>query len=190
MIERLERNQIFILALAVLLFAAALLTVSLQDSAAKPIAFESGSRLADGTPIRVHVSGEVVRPGVYDLLEGERVIDAIDEAGGATASADPDAINLARRLRDGEQLVVPSRSASRTASSIAPLLASGELVNVNTATEAQLDELPGIGEAYSRRIVDSRSVDGPFNSLDELVSRKALPAATLEKIRDRLTIGP
>jgi competence protein ComEA len=189
MIERLERNQVFILALAVLFFAAALLTVSLQDSAATPIAFESGSRLADGTPIRVHVSGEVVRPGVYDLLEGERVIDAIDEAGGATADADANAINLARRLRDGEQLVVPTRSAPRAAGTAA-LLAPGELVNVNTASAAQLDELPGIGEAYSRRIVDSRSVDGPFNSLDELVSRKALPAATLDKIRDLLTIGP
>ncbi|MGE0056354.1 MAG: helix-hairpin-helix domain-containing protein [Dehalococcoidia bacterium] len=189
MLDRLERYQLLILAAAAVLFAAALVTVTMQDGAAKPIAFESGSQLDDGTPIRVHVSGEVVRPGVYDLFAGERVIDAIDQAGGATAAANADALNLARRLRDGEQLVVPSRTISRP-STTAVTLAPGGLVNVNTATAAELDLLPGIGEAYSRRIIDSRTVDGPFTTLDELVTRKALPAATLAKIRDQLTVGP
>lgn len=190
MLDRLERYQLLILAVAALLFVAALVTVTLQDGAARPIAFEGSSQLADGTPIRVHVSGEVMRPGVYDLLSGERVIDAIDQAGGVTTAADDDALNLARRLRDGEQLVVPARGPSRTSAAAATTLAPGELVNVNTATAAQLDLLPGIGEAYSRRIIDSRTVDGPFKTLDELVTRKALPAATLEKIRDQLTVGP
>jgi competence protein ComEA len=188
MLERLGRYQFAILALAVLLFAAALLTASLQDGASTPVGFESSDRLPDGTPIKVYVTGAVAMPGVYELQAGDRVSDALDVAGGATAAADPGTINLARRLRDGEQITVPAKA--NRSSTTAALLAPGEPVNVNTATEAQLDALPGIGEAYSRRIIDSRTVDGPFNSLDELVTRKALPAATLEKIRDQLSVGP
>jgi competence protein ComEA len=188
MLKRLERYQFAILALAVLLFAAALLAARLQDRASTPVAFESSNQLPDGTPIKVYVTGAVVSPGVYELQAGDRIGDALDLAGGATATADSEAINLARRLRDGEQITVPAKP--NRSSTTAALLAPGEPINVNTATEAQLDALPGIGEAYSRRIVDSRTVDGPFTSLDELVTRKALPAATLEKIRDQLSVGP
>jgi competence protein ComEA len=190
MLERLERHQLAILALAVVFFAAALITASVQGRTSAPVAFETSNPLPDGTPIKVHVTGEVARAGVYDLLAGDRILDAIDAAGGATAAADPDAINLARRLRDGEQVVVPGKVASRSSNPSVSPAEPGEPINVNTATEGQLDALPGIGEAYSRRIVDSRTVDGPFKTLDELVIRKALPAATLEKIRDQLTVGP
>jgi competence protein ComEA len=191
MFGTLERYKIHVVvAAAALLLLAALGSALIQRQTASPVTFASGSEVAEGTPIRVHVAGEVERPGVYELLGGQRVIDAIDLAGGATFDGDVNAINLARKLRDGEQILVPSRAGSRSSSADAAVLAPGGTLNVNTATEAQLDQLPGIGEAYSRRIVDSRTVDGPFTTLDELVSRKALPAATLEKIRDRLTVGP
>jgi competence protein ComEA len=191
MLDSLERYSRYLVVAAGLLLVAALASVFLQRGGEKSIAFQGGSDLPPGTPIRVHVAGEVARPGVYDLVEGERVIDAIDHAGGATFSGDTNAINLARKLRDGEQIIVPARGGVRnTTATSAPPLAPGELINVNTATEAQLEQLPGIGEAYARRIVDSRTVDGPFKTLDELVTRKALPAATLEKVRDRLTVAP
>jgi DNA uptake protein ComE-like DNA-binding protein len=68
-------------------------------------------------------------------------------------------------------------------------VSAGGLVDVNTANQSQLMALPGIGEAYSRRIIDSREVDGPYASVDELVARKVLPAATLAKIRGQLTVS-
>lgn len=180
-----------ILVFSVLALAGGLLSASLQNSDAEPIAFQSGSRFPDGTPIRVHVSGSVEYPGVYDFAEGDRVVDAIETAGGATATADVEALNLARRLRDGEQLEVPSRGGTRSSGTTEVAGANVlDIVDINVATEAELDSLPGIGEAYSRRIVDSRTVDGPFESLDDLAKRRVIPASTLEAIRHLITAGP
>jgi competence protein ComEA len=181
--------QIVLLAATGLLVVAAVAVNQLGASEPPPITFEAASRLPPGTPIRVHVSGEVARPGVYQLSEGDRVIDAVNMAGGLASGADGEALNQARKLRDGEQIVVPARS-GQAAGTTLPLVQAGTLVNLNTATEKELDRLPGIGEAYSRRIVDSRAVDGAFKSVDDLVTRKVVPAATLEKIRSLVTVGP
>jgi competence protein ComEA len=96
-------------------------------------------------------------------------------------------VNLARRVRDGERITVPS--GARAASNAPATLAPGQTLDLNQATQAQLDGLPGIGEAYSRRIVDSRTVDGPYASVDDLVSRRVLPESTLAAIRDYLTVS-
>jgi competence protein ComEA len=183
--------QYVLLAAAGVLVVAALAANHLGASEPAPIAFEAASRLPPGTPIRVHVTGEVVSPGVYQLAEGDRVIDAVNMAGGFASGADGEALNQARKLRDGEQLVVPPRSV-RAAPTTTPqaLLQPGGLVNLNTATREELDLLPGIGEAYSRRIVDSRAVDGSFKSVEDLLTRKVVPAATFEKIRSLVTVGP
>ena len=191
MLGQLERHKFPLLALAAALVVSALAIGAMAGGPSDPITFQAASSLPDGTPIRVHVAGEVARPGVIEMFEGERVIDAINEAGGATSNADVDALNLARRLRDGERIEVPSRSAPRGAASPAPApLTAGQPLNINTATLTQLDQLPGIGEAYSRRIVDSRSVDGPFKTIEELLSRRVVPASTFNGIRDLITVGP
>jgi competence protein ComEA len=185
-----ERYKLPLLALAAALLASTIVARGMAGSASEPIVFDAASRLPDGTPIRVHVTGEVARAGVFEMREGDRVIDVINAAGGATAAADSNAVNLARRLRDGEQLVIPNRSAARSAGALVPTLVPGQRLNLNTATEAQLDALPGVGAAYSRRIVDSRAVDGPFRSVEDLLTRRVLPTSTLDGIRDLVFAGP
>jgi competence protein ComEA len=121
---------------------------------------------------------------VYELAADSRVEDAIASAGGAAAGAKTGDLNLARRVRDGERIEVPGNA------TVLSTEVTGGQLDLNTATQSQLMSLDGIGEAYSKRIVDSRSVDGPYRSVDELRSRNLLPAATFEKVRDYVTVGP
>jgi competence protein ComEA len=188
MLSRPGHNWLIILALIAAAFLSSFFVLNVIEADPPPIEFVPGSGLPDGTPIRVHVTGAVTRPGVYELREGDRVIEAVAVAGGASADADIDALNLARRVRDEEQLVVPERRSASPAP-VAPL-PPGTLIDINVATAAQLDQLPGIGEAYSRRIIDSRIVDGPFKSTDELVQRRVLPQATYDRVKDLISAGP
>ncbi len=188
MLAWLERHQLLILAAAALVLAAALLYSELKPGSS-PTALELryAPDLPVGSPIRVHVAGAVLQPGVVDLHEGDRVSEALAAAGGPAGNADLDAVNLAERVHDEQQVAVPtSKAGARSATPLPP----GTIVNINTASADQLDALPGIGEAYSRRIVDSRSVDGPFTRLDDLVDRKVIPRATFDKIQDLITVGP
>jgi competence protein ComEA len=185
----LERNQLVVLCLAVIVFIASIAVIQLTDETPPAIEFTYGSGLPDGTPIRVHVTGAVLQPGVYELREGDRLIEALSAAGGPASDADTEALNLARRVRDEEQVVVPRRGSAGAPRAVATL-APGARLDINTATEAQLDQLPGIGEAYSRRIVDSRRVDGPFKTAAELVERRVVPQATFEMIRDLISVSP
>lgn len=185
----LERHQLLVVGLAGLVLLAGVAVVYFDDEGSPaPIVFRTDSDQPAGSPIRVHVAGAVDEPGVYGLREGDRVLDALSAAGGPTDAADLDALNLARRVHDEEQVVVPRRTGSIAGGAAAPL-PSGAKVDINNANEAQLDQLPGIGEAYSRRIVDSRKVDGPFRSTQELVDRRVLPRATYEKIRDLISVA-
>lgn len=144
----------------------------------------------------VQVAGAVVRPGVYTLPTGSRVEDAIHAAGGYSPDVDPrgaeSRLNLAAKLQDAQSIVVPRRGdmsdrpasgSSGTGDSAAP---SGPL-NLNTATSAQLDALPGIGPATAAKIIASRE-QLPFASVDDLVTRKLVAASTLAKFRDQVTV--
>jgi competence protein ComEA len=138
--------------------------------------------------IVVHMSGEVLVPGVYKLPIGARVDDAVRAAGGVTVDGDVHRLNLAARLADGQHLVVPRKSdpvalSATSASSPAPAL-----INVNTATVAELDGLPGVGPVTAQRIVAYREQHGPFTRVDELHDAKLVNAATLEKIRELITL--
>ena len=182
MLAWLERNQFLALALAGLVLLAALGARELVRSGPPPaLVFHDGDGVTPGAPILVHVAGAVTSPGVYTLQGGDRVEDAVAAAGGALPGASLDEINLARRVRDGEQILVPAGSRAGPASAPATL-GPGETIDLNVATADQLDELPGIGTAYAQRIIDSRLVDGPFESVDDLRSRNLLPASVFEKI--------
>jgi len=186
MLAWLERNQFLVLGLSGVILLAGLLYRSLTVDPPPDIVFRDGPLPGEARPVRVHVVGAVAVAGVYDLPAGARVEDAIAAAGGPAEGAALDEINLARRLRDGEQVLVPRR---RGASAGAALTAGGKL-DLNTATAGELEDLPDIGEALAARIVDSRRVDGPFRSLEDLVARNVLPASTLARIRDYLTVQP
>jgi competence protein ComEA len=183
----LQRHQVALVGAALMLLGAGLAVDRAGRHDPPGIDFAYGAGVPDGSPIRVQVTGAVERPGVYELRGGDRVVDAIAAAGGPADAADLDAINLARRVRDEERVTVPelpAGSGGRDAT-----VAPGARLDINTATQQQLDALPGIGEAYSRRIVDSRKVDGPYKTTRDLVDRKVIPAAVYEKVRDLIAVG-
>lgn len=138
-------------------------------------------------PIAVHVTGAVPRPGVYELAPGSRVSDALRAAGGLSPNADPAALNQAALLQDGQQLVVPERAVPSVIRVGAP--GGVVLVDINKATAAELDELPGIGPTTAARIIEWREANGPFKSVDDLVEVPGIGPATLEKIRTFITVG-
>lgn len=139
-----------------------------------------------GSEIQVYVSGAVERPGVYALHDGDRVADAVQAAGGPADDADLEAVNLAQRLHDEDHVTVPR--IGQPSSSVAGITNPSQLIDINTASAALLDTLPGIGEVYSQRIVDSRTNEGPFQTTDELLERKLIPHSTYEKIKDLITV--
>ncbi len=142
-------------------------------------------------PVLVHVAGWVRRPGVYELGQGDRVIDAIRAAGGPRKGANLDALNLAAPLADGAQVLVPREAAPAAPGSAPPTGAAGGpagLVNVNTATEAELETLPGIGPVLAAAIVRYRAEHGPFTSVEQLEEVSGIGPATLAEIRDLVTV--
>ncbi len=132
------------------------------------------------SPIFVHVLGQVARPGLYELREGARVIDAVSAAGGLTGAADPAGVNLARLVADGEQLLVPAVGEVPPA---AAGTASDGRVDLNTADVGTLDTLPRIGPAMAQRIVEWREANGPIRSVDDLLAVSGIGAKTVEALR-------
>jgi competence protein ComEA len=184
MIAWLERNPFLVVAFVGGLLLFTLAAGDVLHSKPEPVLVLREGVDESGLPIRVHVAGAVAAPGVYTLVTGDRVEDALAAAGGALDGADLDAINLARRLRDGEQIVIEGPAVAAI-----PILTPGEPLDLNVATQEQLDALPGIGEAYSQRIVHSRLVDGPFATVDDVLTRGLLPVRTLEGIRSMVTVS-
>jgi competence protein ComEA len=145
--------------------------------------------------VAVHVAGRVRRPGLVRLAAGSRVQDAIRAAGGATAGADLDAVNLARKLTDGEQVRVPGHGEPVTAlppaagagGGAAGTVPAGPL-DLNTATVEQLDTLPGVGEVTAGRIVAYRSAH-PFTSVDELLEVPGIGQRRFDQLKDLVTVG-
>jgi competence protein ComEA len=171
----------------------------------KPVAVRSSVGISTGvgaavsaspTPspatILVDVAGWVRRPGVYEFHEGERVVDAIDAAGGARSGAVLSNLNLAAPLVDGSQVLVPKETAGAapgpTAVGSSGSAAAGAPINVNTASATELEELPGVGEVIAQAIVDYRTQNGPFASVDDLVDVSGIGDATLANIRDLVTV--
>lgn len=149
--------------------------------------------------ISVYVSGAVRNPGVYPLGEDARLADALGAAGGATGDAQLESVNLARRLRDEEHHHIPRVGetpppASNTASgqALAPVASSAEeeggLIDLNSASEALLETLPGIGKTRASAIVDYRELNGPFSSVSDITNVQGIGPTTYEKIRDLVTV--
>ncbi len=147
---------------------------------------------ATGAPIIVDVTGWVHQPGVYEFAQGDRVIDAVERAGGARNGADLSVLNLAAPLTDGTQVIVPKQGAGGSAA-VAPGdtgtgMSSDGLININTASATEFETLSGIGEVLAGAIVDYRTENGPFASVDDLESVSGIGPATLEEIRDQVTV--
>ena len=153
-----------------------------------------GSPSPPPTLLIVDVTGWVRHPGVYEFTDGERIIDAIDAAGGARPGAVLEALNLAAPLADGTQILVPreGEAPAPVGTGGVPVAGSGGVVgglmNVNTATATELEALPGIGEVIAQRVVDYRTANGPFTSVDQLADVSGIGDAILESIRELVTV--
>jgi competence protein ComEA len=138
----------------------------------------------------VHVTGAVRRPGVYRLPGWARLDAAVRRAGGATRRADLEGVNLAAKVADGQQVVVPARGAAGQASassgSAAAGVASGAPVSLNTATPDQLDALEGIGPTTAQKILDWRKQHGGFRSVDDLKQISGIGPKRFETLKDKV----
>jgi competence protein ComEA len=136
--------------------------------------------------MHVHVAGQVVQPGLYRVASGSRVAELIEAAGGPTAIGDIDRLNLAALLSDGQRIEVPAVGAPFAA----PVGSSHEsaAINVNRATAAELEGLPGIGPALAAAIVEHRSRAGDFATVDDLVDVPGIGPATVERLRSRASV--
>jgi competence protein ComEA len=138
-----------------------------------------------GARIFVHVLGAVERPGLYELTDGARVVDAVAAAGGFTDVADQAGINLARFVSDGEQLRVPAIGEVPVA---APGTTADGLVNLNTADTAALETLPRVGPALAARIIDWREANGGFGSVEDLRNVTGIGDKTFDGLKDLVTV--
>ena len=141
--------------------------------------------------INVYVSGAVNKPDVYVLPSGSLVKDAVAKASGATAEADLDHVNLALKLSDQMQVYVPRKGeavATPKASSGSATLSAP--ININTANLEELDQLPGIGPSLARTIIDYRTQNGPFKTIEAINDVKGIGDALFAKIKGSITVGP
>ncbi len=184
-----RRQALFIAAaLAVVLFMAGKLLLGSGTShtaaPALPLPVSTTPSQA-ATRLVVDVVGAVRRPGLYRLGDGTRIADAVARAGGATAKANLDGVNLAAPLADGEQVVVPAKITGPGGAVSAPGGAAAPAqVSLSTATLEQLDTLPGVGPVTAQKILDYRAAHGAFRSVDELDAIPGIGPARLDGLRD------
>jgi competence protein ComEA len=171
--------------------------VALAASPAPPAAVSGSAAASSGSPsaapIIVDVTGWVRKPGVYEFEAGDRVVDALNRAGGAREGADLTSLNLAAPLTDGTQVIVAKAGAapagtSTGAGGTGTTAGGAALVNINTASETELETLSGVGPVTAAAIIQYRTEHGPFASVDDLMDVSGIGPATLEELRPQVTV--
>jgi len=195
-----------VVAAVVLSFAVAVVTFVAVDRFMQP---EIVVRPPVPRDITVEITGGVATPGVVTVPETSRLQHVVDAAGGFAPNADVSSLNMAGRVGDGEEIVIPVRQGNPSAPTTAvsattevesparratsppsttSTLPSGGLLNLNTASQAELEELPRIGPVLAQRIVEYRTENGPFTSLEQLVEIEGISPSILEQLRPLLTV--
>lgn len=136
--------------------------------------------------INIHIIGEVKYPGIVILKTGQRIIDAIDAAGGETEEADLNKINLAQLLSDGDKIYVPSINDNEI-EEYKDTTSRSSTVNINTATLEELTSLPGIGESTAQRIIDYRKQNGKFKNIDDLKKVSGIGESKFNNLKEKIT---
>ncbi len=152
-----------------------------------------------GEVIAVAIEGAVATPGVYELAADARLMTLLEQAGGTTEDADLAYLNLAARLADEQQITVPTKSPEALAvetegvqgdpaAALGISSGAGARLNINTASEIELDGLPGIGSVLAGRIIEERAKAGAFESVDDLVRISGISQRMVDELRDRITV--
>lgn len=155
---------------------------------------------ATPAPLQVYIVGAVQHPGLYALPPGSRLAHAVEAAGGLSEEADAEAVNLADLLRDGQQVYVPKRgtppppaptplgAAAPPSAGLSAARSAAELININTASAAELESLPGIGPALAQRIIAYREEHGPFASPEQIMQVSGIGQGRYEQIKGQITV--
>jgi competence protein ComEA len=144
----------------------------------------------------IHISGAVKNPGVYQLKSTDRVVDAVKIAGGITERANPDAINLAALLKDGQKIIIPYKISNQVTvesdKNIEEVYSSSsspsDQININTADDNTLQSLPGIGPVLSKKIIDYRNQNGLFEVIDDIKDVSGIGEKKFEGIKDLICV--
>jgi competence protein ComEA len=214
--EGLQQGKIGLIVLIVMLVVGAgLLLMSLIDWQTDQAALPEETGLLDDTspgsllatsvpptptvaptpaPVVVYISGAVNNPNVYELEHDARVIDVVHAAGGLAEDADRDRVNLAAHIQDAQHIHIPRIGETPVAPSgpdapqAQPATAGSGPVNINTASAAELETLPGIGPAMAQRILEHREANGPFATVDDLQNVRGIGPTMLEELRPLVRI--
>lgn len=153
--------------------------------------FETTSALTQ-SKIYIYITGQVKKPGVYEVDKGSRLFHVVDMAGGLTKKAHKQGINLAEKVEDGQSIHIPSKSNNKISSDSAGAenvsVKSDGLININTATIDELKQLPGIGESKAMAILSYRDDSGLFSSIEDIKNVSGIGDSTFANIRDLITI--
>lgn len=170
-----------------------------KESGIEVLEASSSAQVKPSQELVVEISGEVEKPGVYKMQFGSRIEDLLKEAGGVTKTADTEwigkTLNRASKLSDGQKVYIPkvneqTKAASANSSSgesDSRTIILGEqigLININEATQNKLEELPGIGPVYAKKIIEQR----PYSTIDELISKGVMKESLFEKIKEKISV--
>ncbi len=156
----------------------------------KPKTFPKESLVEDQKTISVDVSGAVIEPGVYRLKEGSRIEEAVKAAGGFSQNANTEYIskylNMAQKISDGSKIYVPSQGENEANVQTGQVsgVSTQAKININTASQSELEALPGIGPVTASKIISDR----PYQKIEELISKKVVSRSVYDKIKDSLTL--
>jgi competence protein ComEA len=197
----LERNRVAVVSILGVFFVGSVALLLLRLPRPGPIIISTPQPTVSPTiqltptpaPLRVYVSGAVQSPDVYVLPPGSIVKDALAAAGGATDDADLARINLAILVQDQQQIHVPREGEADPpvpppGRSSSADLSTPDKIDLNTASAAELDALPGIGPAIAQRIVDYREANGRFAAIEDIVNVKGIGPATFEQLKDLIVV--
>ena len=200
----LPRRMVIVSLMIIVLIALCVFGFLRTRGTSQPEAAQITAQPTEKASVQVHVAGAVKKPGVVTLDGQARVVDALDAAGGTKKNADLTQVNLARVVKDGEQIVVPEiaddagANAPQTAQGTAgggtgsaaggTAAGAGQKININSASAAELENLPGIGPVTAAAIVAYREEKGPFASVDALTEVSGIGEATLEKIKPNAAV--
>jgi competence protein ComEA len=162
--------------------------VGTAEEVIAPASSATPEQIVEDAALYVHVAGAVARPGLYALPGGSRVVDAIAVAGGIVEGGDPTAVNLARAVADGEQIIVPLVGQEPPEAPTTEGGGTEQVVDLNTADLAELDSLPRIGPALAERILAWRDENGRFASVEDLLAVPGIGEKLLEGVRDRVRV--